>query len=79
MGNNVIEKVFAKDVFNDAVMAEKLPKKVYEQLKKTIQNGEDLDPSIAGIVAHAMKEWAMERGATHYTHWFQPMTGVTAE
>lgn len=79
MGTNVIEKVFAKDVFNDAVMAEKLPKKVYAQLKKTIENGEDLDPEIAGVVAHAMKEWALERGATHYTHWFQPMTGFTAE
>ncbi len=79
MGNNVIESVFAKDVFNDAVMAEKLPKKVYEQLKKTIENGENLDPEIAGVVAHAMKEWALERGATHYSHWFQPMTGITAE
>lgn len=79
MGTNVIENVFAKDVFNDAVMAEKLPKKVYEQLKKTIKNGENLDPEIAGVVAHAMKEWALERGATHYSHWFQPMTGITAE
>ena len=79
MGTNVIENVFAKDVFNDAVMAEKLPRKVYEELKKTIKNGENLDPEIAGVVAHAMKEWALERGATHYSHWFQPMTGITAE
>lgn len=79
MEKNIVEEVFAKDVFNEAVMRERLPKKVYEQLLKTIENGEDLDPSIAGVVAHAMKEWALERGATHYTHWFQPMTGITAE
>ena len=79
MEKNIVEEVFAKDVFNEAVMRERLPKKVFEQLQKTIENGEDLDPSIAGVVAHAMKEWALERGATHYTHWFQPMTGITAE
>ena len=79
MEKNIVEEVFAKDVFNETVMRERLPKKVYEQLLKTIENGEDLDPSIAGVVAHAMKEWALERGATHYTHWFQPMTGITAE
>lgn len=76
---NVIEKLFAKDVFNDAVMRERLSKDVYKKLKKTIEKGEQLDTSIAGVVAHAMKEWALERGATHYTHWFQPMTGITAE
>jgi len=79
MKKNIIEEVFAVNVFNDAAMAEKLPKKVYEQLKNTIENDEDLDSSIAGVVAHAMKEWALEKGATHYSHWFQPMTGITAE
>ena len=79
MEKNVIEQVFAVDVFNDAVMKERLPKPVYAKLKKTIENDEDLDLDIAGAVAHAMKEWALERGATHYTHWFQPMTGITAE
>ncbi len=76
---SVIEQVFAVDVFNDAVMRERLPKPVYKKLKHTIENDEDLDLEIAGAVAHAMKEWALEKGATHYTHWFQPMTGVTAE
>lgn len=76
---NVIEQVFAVDVFNDAVMKERLPKPVYKKLKQTIENDEELDLEIAAAVAHAMKEWALERGATHYTHWFQPMTGVTAE
>ncbi len=79
MAKNVISEVFAVDVFNDAVMAERLPKKVYETLKKTIEEGAELDLEIANVVAHAMKEWALERGATHYTHWFQPMTGITAE
>ena len=79
MEKNVIEKVFAMDVFNDAVMRERLPKPVYAKLKKTIENDEELDLEIAGAVAHAMKEWALERGATHYTHWFQPLTGITAE
>ncbi|SFR69030.1 glutamine synthetase III family protein [Anaeromicropila populeti] len=79
MKKNVIEEVFAMDVFNDAVMKERLPKPVYAKLKKTIENDEELDLEIAGAVAHAMKEWALERGATHYTHWFQPMTGITAE
>lgn len=79
MAKDVISEVFAIDVFNDAVMAERLPKKVYATLKKTIEEGEELDLEIANVVAHAMKEWALERGATHYTHWFQPMTGITAE
>ena len=74
-----ITDIFAIDVFNDAIMVERLPKKTYAALKKTIENGEDLDPGIAEIVANAMKDWAIERGATHYTHWFQPMTGITAE
>ncbi|MDF2542810.1 MAG: glutamine synthetase catalytic region [Herbinix sp.] len=71
--------LFGIDVFNDATMVERLPKKTYAALKKTIENGEDLDPSVAEVVANAMKDWAIERGATHYTHWFQPMTGITAE
>ena len=79
MVKNVVEDVFATDVFNDAVMRERLPKPVYAKLKKTIENGAELDLDIANAVAHAMKEWALERGATHYTHWFQPMTGITAE
>lgn len=79
METNVIEQVFGKDVFNDEVMQTKLPKDVYKSWKKTLENGDDLDPDIANVVAHAMKEWALDHGATHYTHWFQPMTGVTAE
>jgi glutamine synthetase len=71
--------IFAIDVFNETRMAERLPKKTYAALKKTIENGDDLDPSVAEIVANAMKDWAIERGATHYSHWFQPMTGITAE
>jgi len=79
METNVIEQVFGKDVFNDEVMQAKLPKDVYKSWKKTLESGEDLDADIANVVAHAMKEWALDHGATHYTHWFQPMTGVTAE
>lgn len=79
MENNVIEQVYGKNVFNDDVMKAKLPKDVYKSWKKTLENGADLDLDIANVVAHAMKEWALEHGATHYTHWFQPMTGVTAE
>lgn len=70
---------FAKNVFNDEVMKERLPSDVYKELRKTIDNGEDLNEKIARAVAHAMKTWAMERGATHFSHWFQPMTGITAE
>ncbi len=78
-GKNVIDSLFAIDVFDDAVMQERLPKKTYEALKATIKEGTELNPEVANVVAHAMKEWALEKGATHYTHWFQPMTGVTAE
>jgi len=74
-----VNEMFGSMVFNDATMREKLPKETYKALKKTIQNGKGLDPAIASSVATAMKDWALERGATHYTHWFQPMTGVTAE
>lgn len=72
-------KTFSCDVFTDEEMRSRLPKDVYRKLKETIESGSELDPSIADTVADAMKEWALERGATHYTHWFQPLTGVTAE
>ncbi|RGY95174.1 glutamine synthetase III [Clostridium sp. AM58-1XD] len=74
-----VAEVFGKNVFNETVMRERLPKSVFKKLKQTIENGTELDPSIADVVAHAMKDWAIEHGATHYTHWFQPLTGVTAE
>ncbi len=74
-----LPEMFGSNVFNDQVMQEKLPKETYKALKKTIQNGEPLDISLANTVANAMKDWAVEKGCTHYTHWFQPMTGVTAE
>ncbi len=74
-----IPEIFGMNVFNDAVMRERLPKKIYNELKNTIENGERLRSDVADIVANAMKDWAIERGATHYTHWFQPMTGITAE
>ena len=66
-------------VFNDKTMRSRLPKDTYKKLRKTIDDGKHLDLSIANEVAHAMKEWAIENGATHFTHWFQPMTGITAE
>ncbi len=74
-----VAELFGENVFNDRVMQEKLPKKVYKELHKTIDDGKELDPMIAEVVAGAMKEWAIEKGATHYTHWFQPLTGFTAE
>ena len=74
-----VAKIFGEDVFNDTVMQERLPKKVYKNLKKTIEEGKELDLATADVIAHEMKEWAIEKGATHYTHWFQPLTGVTAE
>ena len=74
-----VAKIFGEDVFNDTVMQERLPKKVYKDLKKTIEEGKELDLATADVIAHEMKEWAIEKGATHYTHWFQPLTGVTAE
>ncbi len=76
--NNVPE-IFASYVFNEGEMRDKLPKEVFKKLRKTIDYGEPLDATIANDVAHAMKEWAVSKGATHYTHWFQPMTGITAE
>jgi len=78
MTMNVTE-LFGSKVFNDKVMKERLPKETYKALKKTIEDGAELELEVAKVVAHAMKDWAIEQGATHYTHWFQPMTGVTAE
>ncbi len=78
MRSNVPE-IFGSMVFNDAIMRDKLPKDIYKSLKKTIEDGKDLDITVANVVAIAMKDWAIEKGATHYTHWFQPMTGITAE
>ena len=74
-----ISELFGSMVFNDAVMREKLPKKTYDSLKKTIKSGSNLDSGVANVVANAMKDWAVEKGVTHFTHWFQPMTGITAE
>jgi glutamine synthetase len=76
---NNLPSIYGSMVFNESVMQERLPSVTYKALKKTIYNGESLDVSIANIVANAMKDWAVEKGATHYTHWFQPMTGITAE
>ena len=76
--SNVAE-IFGSMVFNDQVMQERLPKNTYKALKKTIQDGTPLDIDLANVVAHSMKDWAIEKGCTHFTHWFQPMTGITAE
>ena len=74
-----VTSIFGENVFNETVMKARLPKETYKQLMKTIEGGEKLDPSVATVVANAMKDWALEKGATHYTHWFQPLTGITAE
>ena len=74
-----IPEIYGSLVFNDKVMREKLPKDIYKALRKTIENNTHLELDVANSVAVAMKEWAVEHGATHYTHWFQPMTGFTAE
>ena len=74
-----VPEYFGSMVFNESVMKERLPKETYKALKRTIEEGTALDPAIAGVVANAMKDWALSKGATHFTHWFQPMTGVTAE
>ena len=74
-----VSEIFGCMVFNDDVMRERLPKEVYKSLTKTIATGKTIDASVADVVANAMKDWAIEKGATHYTHWFQPLTGVTAE
>ena len=72
-------EIFGENVFNDTVMQERLPKKIYNKLKKIIEEGGELDLETADVIAQAMKQWAVEKGATHFTHWFQPLTGVTAE
>ena len=74
-----VPEMFGSMVFNDDVMRERLPKEVFKSLTKTIATGKTIDASVADVVANAMKDWAIEKGATHYTHWFQPLTGVTAE
>lgn len=74
-----VKKIFGVNVFSDVIMKERLPKSAYKKMKATIEAGAELDPEVADIVAHEMKEWAIEKGATHYTHWFQPLTGITAE
>jgi glutamine synthetase len=74
-----VPDMFGSMVFNDAAMKSKLPKDVYMKLKETIDSGVALDPTVADVVANAMMDWAMEKGATHFSHWFQPMTGITAE
>jgi glutamine synthetase len=74
-----LTEIFGSNVFNDKIMKERLPKEVYKALKETTDRGTPLQPDVANVVANAMKDWAIERGATHYTHWFQPLTGITAE
>ncbi len=74
-----VADIFGENVFNDSVMQARLPKKVYQKLKQTMKEGKELDLEMADIIAHEMKEWAIEQGATHFTHWFQPLSGVTAE
>ena len=73
------DEIFGAHVFDDTMMQKRLPKETYRALKRTTEEGRSLDPAVAGVVANAMKDWAMELGATHYTHCFQPMNGVTAE
>ena len=77
--NKNIPELFGNMVFNEEVMRQRLPREVSKSLMKTMEEGKEIDPSIADVVANAMKDWAIEKGATHYTHWFQPLTGVTAE
>ena len=77
--SNKIEEVYGKNLFHDEVLKERLPAETYEALQRTIQDGAELEPQTADVIADAMMKWAVERGATHYTHWFQPLTGITAE
>jgi len=79
MAQNTLSDIFGSNVFNDSVMRERLPKATYKALRKTIDEGIPLEPAVAEVVANAMKDWAIEKGATHFTHWFQPLTGMTAE
>ena len=74
-----LPELFGSMVFNENVMRERLPKETFKALKKTMDEGTPLDEGVANIVANAMKDWAVEKGVTHFTHWFQPMTGITAE
>ena len=76
---SIVSEYFGCLTFNDGTMKERLPRDTYQSLKKTIDEGRGLDPEIASVVANAMKDWAIEKGCTHYTHWFQPLSGVTAE
>ena len=75
----LVSEYFGCNAFDDGVMKERLPKDTYRSLRKTIDEGRQLDLEIANVVANAMKDWAIERGCTHFTHWFQPLNGVTAE
>jgi len=79
METETLKELFGKNVFSLSVMKEKLPKKIYRSIKDTIKTGRSLDPEIADVIANALKDWAIEKGATHYTHWFHPMTGKTAQ
>ena len=74
-----ITSIFGCNVFNDSVMRNRLPEKVYKEFRKTVKTGAPLQEEVADVIAECMKNWAIENGATHYTHWFQPLTGVTAE
>ena len=74
-----VPEIYASNVFDDATMKQRLPKKIYAEFRQTLMQGKDLEPHVAEIIAHEMKEWALEKGATHYTHWFQPLTNITAE
>ena len=76
---NTVTECFGSLVFDDKTMQAKLPRETYKSLQRTIKNGKHLDLALANVVANAMKDWALEQGATHFTHWFQPMTGITAE
>lgn len=79
MQKDYVSSIFGQNLFTDDVMREYLPKPIYLKLKRTIEENVELDAAVADAVAHAMKEWALSRGATHFTHWFQPLTGITAE
>src|SRR5262245_12242438 len=79
MADIALPEVFGTNVFSDRVMRERLPKESYKALRQTLDRGAPLKPEVAVVVANAMKDWAIEKGATHYTHWFQPLTGGTAE
>ena len=76
---STVSDIFGSMVFDESTMKSRLPKETFKQLQKTMKDGKSLDITIANIVAGAMKDWAVEKGVTHYTHWFQPMTGITAE